>query len=969
MSEPGSKMLDAISACNDYLTLPRAYTDHLGGVRYSDRSNELVTPAGKTIVLHDELAEFIEGFASSRPLPVFGVILHWAMLLQDGPGDKRGSRLHGAFQYGGMNWRNAGALAAAISHSYPDASDAPPADVLCLRLRNRTFPTQWFSGALNGLLKSGEEPPVPLDDFEAQVDDAVASLSDEELIAWMKFGRGPLPDAGKLLAQEHPNPRTMGQVVAELLKRPRLAGAEPYVTQMVTALSLPARRSLPEQLPLGGYSEIVTHGNIDRLLPSQHALDDLEFMRRFSEQELLYFRREEPPSRHRHELVIVVDQGVRTWGDVRLVLTAAALALAQQSERKEVAVFLACTSRPRPLLVPLETPAAQVGAVLEASDFSRNPGLALESVLETPAAVPRDILLLTHPYNIDEDDVQAAARRLARTDRLFALTVNGKGHAELAEIRHGLPVRLRAFHVDFFSAPIPQPQEEPDNSPTGPGWSGDIEPVPWPFRFGTDGAFRLFGFDYIGRRLLAVLENSLIHCWDLKSGDVEILPRPMKDGRRAGDWYDIVGVAGGFALLGVLEGQCVLCHYDCQEQTCRLHGTTMVVDLAAICVYLRSCHTVVVVRPVTLEPYVAIDLSTGENSLSATLESRVHRALQQVRQGLVNPSPEDLAPKLATRAGRTQTAPVLDVSATQTAARSDPGLLGYKFFPEQGSLAVAYGKTVTPILAQADGKNLWKHARIFNVQLAEKTIAVKFCTQFAQHTNVLSLYRRCKGEFVRQVQFAYPPGSKKSFQLSRDGERIAWLSDGQHLEVETVVPGPRLLRTRVMRPGKTRLWVGKDHLLLSCARKGHFWHLLSWVQGGLKVCSELCVMKGELSSRNFKRQEIGDFLAYGNPAEADYSPPIETMPFPVPFPAGSLEPIGIIMRHGCFWVLDRIGRVLIFDHNIRVVFQFFAHGDSWSAWLPDGTRHGVGMIHSWPNTPGALKRMGQVLRTATGGSP
>ncbi len=66
---------------------------------------------------------------------------------------------------------------------------------------------------------------------------------------------------------------------------------------------------------------MTTTGNPEQILPSQFALDDLEFLRRFAERELLYFRREEPHSRTREELVVLLDQGVRTWGIVRLVLT------------------------------------------------------------------------------------------------------------------------------------------------------------------------------------------------------------------------------------------------------------------------------------------------------------------------------------------------------------------------------------------------------------------------------------------------------------------------------------------------------------------------------------------------------------------------------------------------------------------------------------------------------------------------
>ena len=68
---------------------------------------------------------------------------------------------------------------------------------------------------------------------------------------------------------------------------------------LMLTLTLPPRRFVPQELPVGGYTDIVTRGQIEHLLPTQFALDELEFLRRFAENELLYFRREEPPKHHR----------------------------------------------------------------------------------------------------------------------------------------------------------------------------------------------------------------------------------------------------------------------------------------------------------------------------------------------------------------------------------------------------------------------------------------------------------------------------------------------------------------------------------------------------------------------------------------------------------------------------------------------------------------------------------------------
>src|SRR5262249_14909615 len=149
-------------------------------------------------------------------------------------------------------------------------------------------------------------------------------------------------------------PRTLRRILAHLVQQRRLAGAVPFVAQMVSALALPPRRLADRELPMGGYADVATRGHPEQLLPSQFAVDDLEFVRRFAEKELLYCRREEPHTRVDEELVLLLDQGVRTWGEVRLVLGAAVVALGKRAERRGLPLFLAATSNQGRLLDPLQ---------------------------------------------------------------------------------------------------------------------------------------------------------------------------------------------------------------------------------------------------------------------------------------------------------------------------------------------------------------------------------------------------------------------------------------------------------------------------------------------------------------------------------------------------------------------------------------------------------------------------------------
>src|SRR5262249_46542374 len=163
----------------------------------------------------------------------------------------------------------------------------------------------------------------------------------------------------------------------------------------------------------------------------------------------------------------------------------------------------------------------------------------------------RDVVLLTHPRSLAEEDVVTAARRAAAPVRLFAMTLDGHGAAALSELRHGAPVRLRDFRVDFTrseppAAPPPAPPE-----PSSP-WRRHVEEVGFPFRFGIPGwvGSGQFDFDHAGDWLLTVTEHGLLFAWKTDGSAAEILPRGLLYGAVLTEVDAVVGVAGGFVVLG-----------------------------------------------------------------------------------------------------------------------------------------------------------------------------------------------------------------------------------------------------------------------------------------------------------------------------------------------------------------------------------------------------------------------------------
>jgi hypothetical protein len=968
VSEAGSQWLGIHNSSRQYLCLPREYAQALGGLRWSDRKDGLEVST-EELVSCEGLAQFLEGFSSYRSLLAFGSMAHWAALFKITSADSQFSRLHDVFQATGANWRNAGALAGMLSETLAAAADPPPADMLCTRLRDQAFPIRWFAGAFNSLANAGEEPAQSPIEFEQHVRIGLLSLADADLSAWLKFGRGPLARQGRELAGVQVAPPLLGGVLDELFQRPRLAAAAGYLPQMVLALAVPPRRLSPEQLPVGGYADVVTHGSIDRLLPSQHALDDLEFLRRYCQNELLFFRREEPPAALRQEVMVVLDQGIRTWGDVRLVLTAAALALAQGADRKSMVNHLAFTSRPRTFEDPLLDADQELGAALEASDFSRNPGLALERVLEQPSSVPRDIFLLTHPLSVEEQDVQSAARRLSSVDRLFALTVSDKGDAELAQLRHGLPVKIRSFHVDFVPASVPA-------APTpvaASNWSGAVEAVGWPFRFGVEGPIRLFTFDYSALRLIAVTVGGMIRVWTLNDGTLEILPRPQTQRGRVTDWHALEGVAAGFVLLGVQDSHYVLCHYDCVKRECKVHETVVSTPKCACLSYVFFCHTVVLYEPSTHSPLLALDLATG-------VISRGHGAGEQAvgePRFVVNvgrePQEVTESDRHNFRAGQAiryfltmgpKTGFVLPIDPKRDATSSSENIKkgAHYFLDDNAALNIIEdGKAWRPFVPYTDGKETFVNPRLQEVRLARSVLAVQYLLpgriQY-NYRHALALFRGPEGNFVYEIPWESHTAEASPVCLSSDGEKLAMLRTDRHLEVRRTDRPERILAT--VRSGGfgtvSRLWVQHDGFLLSCGRKGYTWHLVQWHKGPLEVSSETSCSLGLPSHHHFRHPRIRDFLRDAKPEEVG-SVATGALGNSDRWPKG-------LVHDGAVFILDRFGQVLVFEGD-AVIFQFFAHGDNWTAWLADGARHGRGNVHHWPHTPGALDAMGRALRHAT----
>jgi hypothetical protein len=936
----------------DYLKIPQDYEGNRYSLNWSASGDAVDRPDGSTFAHAAQIALFLEGYCSSGRLIHFSYILYMlhrlnSRLLENeepdllspiGPSyvlDMMLDSLASAFQKSGQPLRNAGALCAWLCRNVPPVLDPPDSRDLCTRLSNGSLASDLAIRrvATSPLIGEVEIPPLSALDFEMRLQNALKQLGPDEIASWLRHGRGPLREPGLRVAEEIDalKPKTIEGILAALSARERLAGAIPMVAQLVSALNMPPRRLAHQALPTGGYADVTTRGRPEQILPSQFAIDDVEFLRRFAENELLYFHREEPHAPVTEELVLLLDQGVRTWGRVRHALAASALAFAKLASRKKLPFLLGTTSTDGQLFDPLQTDAEFLGAVWESSDLSPNPSLALEQILETPGKCRRDVVVLSHPRNVAEADFAAAARRATPDTRVFTVAIDEPGQVLFREWRRGIPVKVVDFRVDF--SPLTAPKQSPalSSGPDPRGWRGDVEPVPFPFRFGVVHRIEkpLFDFDHAGRWLLLCTFRGLLHAWKLDGSRAEVLPRALVDGEVLEQVDAVLGVADGFVVGGRVGKSLVAMHYDLGSRTARARVLGPTFDGEWLWFYSRELHTVVA-RGRTYSR--ALDLSTREIHVSRDSKSRpparAIRAFEMAANHFLPP------PRL----------PIVDEGSPE------PIKGGFvRLNRETGEVQLnRVFPPWEPFSPKMDGRPLLKNCWIDHAQWRGNVLALVVLGPGRDSS--LRLFHGPSGVPTRELE---PPSKDAtSLILSHDGRLYARRIGERQLEVrETSDVGPPLI---VTVKGKThqdaKVTLGRYGLVIHV---GKHVSLIRWDGARLTVST---VNEGSTRSEH-------DVITWPLDRPANRSTP---MPKILDY-----DPHRFVAcaRSELTAVVDVFGQVALFDAKDQLIAMFVAFRSQVAAWMPDGTRFGPSQGHSplidCPATRNAAEIIGRALKAAS----
>ncbi|RUL85748.1 hypothetical protein [Tautonia sociabilis] len=953
---------------DSYLHIPEAYGRWLGGLRWSDGGEAVEFPSGETFAFSRELSLFLEGFAAGRDPIHFAHILHLMHLLLRGPLNREPAMpmdLVGGFAVLGRPHRNAGAFCSRLCAEVPGLPDPPDVEaVLRLLVAGAAVGDYreldedaglvlWgdYGGGARGGWPGGDrsapppidEPPLPPAHFERLVLERLARQTPEQVRHWFRHGRAPEADASAVADRvEAELPRSFREALEPLLDRPRLAGSAGLLDRLVGALALPPRRLAREALPTGGYADLSHRGLPERLLPSQHAIDPDEFLRRFAEHELLYYRREEPHAPESEELLVLIDQGVRTWGAVRSVLAAAAVALGRLADRRGVGMRLGTSAAPGRLVDPILADPEELASLLEASDLSPHPGPLLASALvepASPAAGPprrRDVVLLTHPRSLDEPEVEALARVLPPGDRLFALAVDDRRDVQLAELRRGRPVplaRFRAEPINRSLAPAPSPVPTP-----APGdWGGDVEPIGFPFRCPPcggpppKGSGPMFAFDEAGEWLAAVGPHGVPHAWRVDGSAAQAWPRGFSGGEVVRTVDALIGVAGGFAVIGRLgDGdRPVAVHYDLISRTVRTYVKYLSDAPVWDWFYLRESHALIARGP---DESWYVDLRTGGrySSQDRCSSEAIARDLARV-DALSIPPPRLLT--LHDDDTRPSTGPSARLRrATGTITLDGVPLSWRPFRPVSDGQPVLAGRRLERALYRGRTLALYVPGR-------GGAGASPSCWLLFQGPDPTRLPDR-------------PALGPDDLALSADGALVAVRAGENRYAVHAAAdPGPPLLTTpRAGISGRPHIGLGRDWMAI---HEGPQVTLVRWDRGALDVRSASIDLASTLSDPT--RGGLGSpMLATDRrghlPAWASY----DRRRF-----KATCRGVGLVA------VIDAFGHVALADPSGTLVCILLASRGRLAAWLPDGTRLGPAELTGAPPSPGASARIAEALREAS----
>lgn len=327
--------------------------------RWSEDGEVIEWDGGGTIVFRAQLRKIVAALAPDGLPPLNALIMLLAACRSDWRGSpshlgKFSKTLSDSMQALSENWLQQLAWKLdAVSALTSDQRSSTPARITLTKAIFETEHGELFDEAAQtvvNLLDGNStklfelhETGIPADVFRhwgphlLLLSRCIDSLDLDRLEELERTGTGLLPEPAEI---DEPEFSSIRDLLGSIEKDEELAGLARLARHVMAGLTLPKPLTEPDEIPVGGVSDISNRGPFDRLLVSELANDDDVLMTRVALNEALYLRREAPPRSPPEQRIVIFDSGIRMWGVPRLFGTAVGLALGATADKASEVKFL-----------------------------------------------------------------------------------------------------------------------------------------------------------------------------------------------------------------------------------------------------------------------------------------------------------------------------------------------------------------------------------------------------------------------------------------------------------------------------------------------------------------------------------------------------------------------------------------------------------------------------------------------------
>lgn len=416
--------------------------------RWSHDGEVIEWDKGGTIIFRAQLKEIAEALAPDGLPPIDALI----MLLAACRSDWRGSPAHlgrfaatlaDAMQTGRTEWlRQLVWKLDAVSSLASDRRSSTPARITLAKAVFEVGAGELFDEAAASVVNLLDGSSTKLFQLHQAgttglqiLNRCLDAFEPARLEEFARTGTDVLPQPANI---EEPELSSVRDLLGTLDDDEELGGLARLARHVMAGLTLPKPLAEPDEIPVGGVSDITNRGPFDRLLVSELANDTDILMTRVALNEALYLRREAPPKSPPKQRIIIFDAGIRMWGIPRLFGTAVGLALGATAEADSPVQFLRAEGETL-AEVPLQSRETLIEH-LEVLRHETHLGAALPQVAERVNAADEAaaVIFVTAPEAATDPDFQRHLASVNLPGVHFA-TVNRCGEFELTEqTSHGI---------------------------------------------------------------------------------------------------------------------------------------------------------------------------------------------------------------------------------------------------------------------------------------------------------------------------------------------------------------------------------------------------------------------------------------------------------------------------------------------------------------------------------------------------